>query len=83
MKYRKSFYEHGCTEEIAEYVLMFDLWYSLHASERHHEQVMYVGWDQQGKKLWEIAIELYPNGREDWAFHAKSATVRSIKEVGL
>ncbi|HEY9867862.1 MAG TPA: hypothetical protein V6D08_01535 [Candidatus Obscuribacterales bacterium] len=83
MKYRASFYEHGCTEDIADHVIDYGLWYQLHDSERGNEQVMYVGWDMQGEQLWEVGIELYPEGEEDWAFHAQPATAHSRRQVGL
>ena len=83
MKYRQSFYDHGCTDEIADQVIDYGLWYQMHESERGNEQVMYVGWDQNGDMLWEIGIELYPEGEEDWAFHAQEATPHSRKQVGL
>lgn len=83
MKYRDSFYDHGCTPEIADDVLEYDLWYQLTDSPRGHEQVMYVGWDANGDQLWEIGIELYPEGEEDWAFHAQPATAFSKKRVRL
>jgi hypothetical protein len=83
MKYRKSFYNHGCNKEIADQVLNYGLWYQLHDSLRGNEQVMYVGWDSAGNKLWEIGIELYPEGEEDWAFHAQQATAHSKTKVGL
>lgn len=44
---------------------------------------MYVGWDQIGNKIWEVGIELYPEGKDDWAFHALQATAYSRKMVGL
>ncbi len=81
MKYRRSFYTHGCTKEIVDYVINYGLWYQLHDSPRGNEQVMYVGWDCLGNKIWEIGIELYPDGEEDWAFHAQQATVYSRSKV--
>ena len=83
MKYRDSFFKHGCTEEIADYVIDFGLWYQIHDSERGNEQVMYVGWDPLGDGLWEIGIELCPEGEEDWAFHAQTARKQSLEQVGL
>ena len=83
MRYRKSFYDHGCTQEIADHVIDYGLWYQLHDSSRGNEQVMYVGWDKYGGRLWEVGIELYPEGQEDWAFHAREATAHSKKEVAL
>lgn len=83
MKYRKSFYDHGCTEKIADHVLNYGLWYQLHDSEPGHEQVMYVGWDKDGGNLWEIGVELYPEGHDDWIFHGQEAGVYSRKQVGL
>jgi hypothetical protein len=83
MKYRKSFYGHGCTEKIADYVIDYGLWYQLHNSTRDNEQVMYIGWDQHGDRLWEIGIELYPEGQDDWAFPASDATAFSKRRVGL
>ena len=83
MKYRKSFYGHGCTEEIADHVIDYGLWYQLHDSKHGNEQVMYIGWDQRGDKLWEIGIELYPENKDDWAFHAQQATAYSRRKVGL
>ena len=83
MKYRASFYEHGCTEEIADYVIGCGRWYQIQNSPRQFEQVMYVGWDQYGDKLWEVALELYPEGEEDWVFHGDVATAFSIKQVRL
>lgn len=77
MKYRKTFYKHGCAEEIADHVIDYGLWYQLHDSNSGNEQVMYVGWDKQGDKLWEIGIELYPEGKTDWAFHGREATAYS------
>ncbi len=44
---------------------------------------MYLGWDKYGDKLWEIGIELYPEDKDDWAFHAREATAHSRKKVGL
>lgn len=82
MKYRPSFYEHGCREEYVDQVMEYNRWYELHDSERHNPQVMYVGWDDSGK-LWEIGIEWYPEGQEDWAFHAQPATEFSKKKVKL
>lgn len=81
MRYRKTFYRHGCTEKIADQVIDYGVWYQLHDSERGNEQVMYIGWDNEGDKLWEIGIELFPNGQEDWAFHAQEATPLSIKRI--
>ena len=83
MKYRDSFYEHGCTKEVADYVIDYGLWYQLHDSTRDNEQVMYVGWDQYGDKLWEMGIELYPDGQDDWVFHARQATAYSKRQVGI
>ena len=83
MKYRKSFYDHGCTEKISDHVIDYGLWYQLHDSERGNEQVMYVGWDDNGDKLWEVGIELYQEGQDDWAFHAQEATPYSRKQAGL
>ena len=82
MKYRDSFYDHSCTEEIADHVIDGGLWYELHESPRNNDQVMYVGFDAEGT-LWEIGIELFPNNEEDWAFHADKATAKSIEKVGL
>ena len=75
MKYRDSFYKNGCTEEIADYVLDTDRWYELHQSTWGNDQVMYVGWDMVNGKLWEIGVELYPEGQDDWCFHADEATL--------
>jgi hypothetical protein len=83
MKYRKSFYDHGCTKEIADHVIDYGLWYQLHDSPRNNEQVMYVGWDRLGNQLWEIGVELYPEGLEDWAFHGQQATFYSRRMVRL
>jgi|GEM_PF-2838895 len=83
MRYRRSFYDHGCTEEIADHVIDYDLWFQLHDSERGHRQVMYVGWDKNGHQLWEVDIELYSEGQDDWAFHGYEATAYSRKQVGL
>lgn len=74
MKYRKSFYDHGCADEIADFVINYDLWYQLHDSPAGNEQVMYVGWDKYGDKLWEVGVELFSENEEDWAFHAQAAT---------
>lgn len=83
MKYRKSFYDHGCTEAIADHVIDYGLWYQLHDSERGNEQVIYVGWDTDGENLWEVGIELYPEGLDDWVFHAQEATAYAKKQVKL
>jgi hypothetical protein len=83
MKYRNSFYDHDCTEEIADHIIDSGLWYQLHDSSRGNEQVMYVGWDKHGERLWEIGIELHPENEEDWAFHAQDATAYSRNKVRL
>lgn len=83
MKYRKSFFDHGCTELIADHVIDYGLWYQLHDSERENEQVMYVGWSINGERLWEVGIELYPEDQDDWAFHAQEATAYSRNQVKL
>ena len=83
MKYRDSFYKHGCTETIADYVIDFGLWYELHDSDRGNNQVMYVGWDELGNQLWEIGIELCSENEDDWAFHAQLASKKSKDMVGL
>ncbi len=83
MKYRLSFYEHGCKEEYVDRVMDYDMWYPLHESERNNEQVMDVGWDREICTLWEIGIEWHPEGQEDWIFHAQPATVYSKKQVNL
>jgi len=83
MQYRDSFYNHDCTEEIADHVIVYGLWYQLHDSPNGNEQVMYVGWDKDGNHIWEIGVELNPEGHEDWAFHAQVATSFSRKKVRL
>lgn len=83
MKYRLSFYEHGCKEEYVDQVMEYDRWYALHESERHNPQVMFVGWDNSGNTLWEIGVEYFPEGEEDWAFHAQPATTFSKNQVKL
>jgi len=40
MKHRQSFYDHGCTNEIADQVIDYGLWYQMHDGDRGNEQVM-------------------------------------------
>jgi hypothetical protein len=39
---------------------------------------MYVGFTLSGK-LVEVGIEVYPEGEEDWVFHARTAGVKAKK----
>ncbi len=74
---------YGYTSEIANHVIDYGLWYQLHNSKQGNEQVMYVGWDRFGDKLWEIGIELCSGEKDDWAFHAQHATSYSRRQVRL
>ena len=82
MRFRSSFYEHGVTEQEAYEVMAYRLWVQICDSERGNEQVMYVGWNQTGRLL-ETGVELYPEGEEDWASHARRASEFYRKQVGL
>ena len=72
MKYRDSFYKWGVTEKEADHVIAYDVSYQIQDSERGNKQYMWVGFNSSGDLL-EVAIELYPEGEEDWAFHARKA----------
>ena len=76
MRYRESFYKWGITEIAADRAMDYDLFYRLHDSERGNRQVMYVGFDNSGTLI-EVGVELYPDGQEDWAFHARKADKHS------
>ncbi len=78
MRYRDSFYHWGVTEQEVDQVIAQDVFYRIHDSERGNPQYMYVGFTLSGKLI-EVGIEVYLEGEEDWAFHARTAGVRARK----
>lgn len=72
MRYRRSFYKWGITEREADHVIAQDVCYRMHDSKRGNQQYMFVGFTLAGDLI-EVGIEVYPEGEEDWAFHARKA----------
>lgn len=76
MRYIKSAFNHGLTEEDIEQVLATDatVWTTMTPSPDGHERAMVIGFDSQGRLL-EVGIELTDDGYV--VFHANKATAAS------
>jgi len=72
MRYRDSFYDWGISEREADQVIAQDVCYRIHDGERGNAQYMYVGYTLDGRLI-EVGIESYPEGEDDWMFHARKA----------